>query len=135
MLYETGRCSGAFKIQYDNKKCNRRPRNWARRQSRSSKCPFVKLPGCTPSPFVRLPGSHSKPTGLHYLPGCAPLSTGSQAPSQLLWPPQTVPESHPHRDALQSNRYRSELPFHPDSRSAPPAQMPFRAHPNRSYDS
>ena len=59
--------------------------------------PVVKLAGCTLPPSAKLPGSHSKPTGLHYLPSCtiyrvapSPGLLINKALSPLLRPPQTV---------------------------------------------
>ena len=56
VLYETGRCSGAFKITCNDKVCNRRPRNWARRQSHFTEWVFHKT-GPVNSKILSLDGS------------------------------------------------------------------------------
>ncbi len=56
MIYEAERCSGTFKVTYDNKWCNRCPRK------READKHFAE------APFVKLPGGHSCPFHNHTVP-------------------------------------------------------------------
>lgn len=75
VLYETGRCSGAFKIQYDNKKCNRRrgigPVDKVTHRSAPRKTCGLHTSSLRKTPGIALK-AYRPPLSpeLHHLPGC-----------------------------------------------------------------